>query len=125
MSRSVEEELIRHYFGTFNRHDIDEIMAYFHDHAVVIDMEGVRHEGRAAVQRYYEGLLAIAPDGRCQIRSILSQAGTGMVEFLFTGTDRQTGQSIKAIGAEVIELADEKFTAIRVYYRPADSRDEP
>src|SRR5215216_4092131 len=98
MSRSVEEELIHRYFGAFNRHDLDGVMACFHAQPVLTDMKGVRHEGRAAVQRYYEDIMAIAPDGRCEIRSILGQAGTGMVEALFTGTDRRTEQSIKAIG---------------------------
>lgn len=125
MSRSVEEELIQRYFDAFNCHDIDAVMACFHEQPDFIDMEGVRHEGRATIQRYYEDILAIFPDGRCQIRTMLGQAGTGMVEALFTGTDRRTGQSIKAIGAEVITLADGKVKAVRDYRRLTASPDEP
>lgn len=125
MTRSVEEELIQRYFDAFNRHDLDGVMACFHEHPRFIDMQGVRHEGRAAIQRYYEDILAIAPDGRCTIRSILGQAGIGMVEALFSGTDRRTGRSIRAIGTEVIEFADGKVTGVRDYRRLTDSPDEP
>ena len=31
-----EERLIQHYFDAFNRHDIEGVMACFHDEAVLV-----------------------------------------------------------------------------------------
>ena len=125
MSRSVEEDLIRRYFDAFNRHDVDGVMSCFHDEPVLIDMEGVRHEGRAAIRRRYEYEFSSVPDGRCEMRTVLGQGGAGMAESLFTGTHARSGRSIMAIGAEVIEFADGRFKTIRDYHRLTDSRDEP
>jgi ketosteroid isomerase-like protein len=49
-----EEQLIRRYFQTFNRHNIEGVMACFHEHPVLVGADGKRIEGRAEVRRCYE-----------------------------------------------------------------------
>ncbi len=49
-----EEELIHRYFDAFNRHDIEAVMACFHDHALIVGGEDRRCEGRDAIRRQYE-----------------------------------------------------------------------
>jgi ketosteroid isomerase-like protein len=118
----VEEELIQRYFDAFNRHDIEGVMACFDDQPLLVDMKGVRHEGRAALRRRYEHEFATFPDGRCEMRTVTGQAGCGMAESLFLGTHIRSGQSVRAIGAEVIEFADGKIKEIRDYHRATDER---
>jgi ketosteroid isomerase-like protein len=57
-----EEQLIHRYFDAFNRHDIEGVMACFHDHPVIVDGEGRRFAGREEVRRSYE--TSFAPYGR-------------------------------------------------------------
>jgi hypothetical protein len=40
-----EEELIQRYFDAFNRHDIEGVMACFHDEAVLVAPNGKRCAG--------------------------------------------------------------------------------
>ncbi len=44
-----EEELIKRYFDAFNQHDIEGVMACFHEHPVIVDPTGKRLEGRDVV----------------------------------------------------------------------------
>lgn len=122
MSQSSEEELIQRYFDAFNRHDIDAVMACFHDEPLLIDMEGGRHDGREAVRRRYEYDFASFPDARCEMRTVTGHAGCGMAESLFVGAHARSGQSVTAIGAEVFEFADGKIKALRDYHRMAAPR---
>ena len=45
-----EEQLIQRYFDAFNRHDIEGVMACFHDDPVIVDAEGRRLAGRLALR---------------------------------------------------------------------------
>jgi taurine dehydrogenase small subunit len=117
MFRSSEEVLIQRYFDAFNRHEIDSVIACFHDEPLLIDMKGGLHDGREAVRRFYEHEFARFPDGRCEMRMVTGQAGCGMAEWLFVGTHGRSGQSVTAIGAEVFEFADGKVKALREYHR--------
>ena len=62
-----EEELIQCYFDAFNSHDIEGVMACFHENAVMVDATGTRFEGREEVRRHYEN--RIRPDARLPLRS--------------------------------------------------------
>ena len=63
-----EEQLIQRYFDAFNRHDIEGVMACYHEQPVLISPTGKRCEGRKAVRRSYETEFAMFPDGRCDLR---------------------------------------------------------
>jgi hypothetical protein len=48
-----EEQLIRRYFQTFNRHNIEGLMDCFHEHPVLVGADGKQIEGRAEVRRCF------------------------------------------------------------------------
>ncbi len=124
-----EEELIQRYFDAFNRHDLEGVMACFHNDPVIVDASGVRFEGRAEVQRHYETGFASMPDCRCDLQMMTGNSGHGVAESIFHGTRPRFNRVIEAIGAEVIEFAGGKIKEIRDYHRPlpakADSPDSP
>jgi taurine dehydrogenase small subunit len=117
-----EEQLIQRYFDAFNRHDIEGVMACFHEQPVIVDGEGRRFEGREAVRRSYETSFALFPDGRCDLRSCTGNDGRGMAESLFHGTRPREGRVVEAIGAEVMEIVDGKIKEIRDYHRPVPAK---
>ena len=49
-----EEQLIQRYFDAFNRHDIEGVMACYHEEPVLVSPEGKRCVGHAEVRRSYE-----------------------------------------------------------------------
>jgi len=116
-----EEKLIQQYFDAFNRHDVDAVMACFHDQPVLVGVGGKRCEGREAVRQSYESELGIFPDGHCELRLCTGNNGRGVAESYFTGT-RAEGNRVEAIGAEVMEIVDGKIKEIRDYHQPLPSK---
>jgi ketosteroid isomerase-like protein len=112
-----EEVLLRMYVDRFNAHDIEAVMDCFDDDAVVIDHEGRRFEGRDAIRGFYEWQFRVIPDGRCELRHVVSQPGSGMAETRFIGTVSQTGKTVEALGPEVATFAGNKIKELRDYHR--------
>lgn len=119
MAQTAEEELIDRYFDAFNRHDIDGVMACFHDDITLVGDGGVRTQGTEAVRDFYEHEFKTFPDGRCELRLKTGQNGRGVAESLFLGTSRD-GRAIRALGAEVIEFKDGQISEIRDYHKLTD-----
>jgi ketosteroid isomerase-like protein len=119
---TVEEELIQRYFDAFNSHDIEGVMACFHENPVVVDATGTRLEGREEVRQDYETGFALMPDCRCDLRMLIGNSGRGVAESYFHGTRPRYGKLIEAIGAEVIEIVDERIKEIRDYHRALPSK---
>jgi hypothetical protein len=115
-----EEDIIQRYFEAFNNHDLDGVIACFHQEPVVVDSNGRRHEGVDAVRRLYRFQFSLAADGRCDLRSLVGNDGRGMAESLYHGTLDRDGTAIKALGAEVFEFADGRIKEIRDHHRVLD-----
>jgi len=109
-----EEQLIQRYFDAFNRHDLEGVIACFHEHAVLIG-NGRRVEGIAEVRRSYETEFAAYPDAHCELRVCTGNSGKGVAESYFTGTRHE--KLVEAIGAEVMEIVDGKIKEIRDYHQ--------
>jgi ketosteroid isomerase-like protein len=116
-----EEELIKRYFDAFNRHDIEAVMACYHDEPVLVAPNGKRCEGRSAVRKSYESEFAMFPDGHCDLRTCTGNTGKGVAESFFTGTREGHGR-VEAIGAEVMEIVDGKIKEIRDYHHAVQSK---
>ena len=112
-----EEQLIRRYFQTFNRHNIEGVMDCFHENPALVEADGTRIEGRAEVRRCYEASFAAFPDGRCQLRMCTGNDGHAVAESRFLGTRQRDGKVVEEIGAEVLEIADGKIKVIRDYHK--------
>ncbi len=121
---TLEEQLIKRYFDAFNQHDIEGVMACFHDEAVLVGPNGKRLVGRAEVRRSYETEFALFPDAHCELRVCTGNSGRGVAESYFTGT-RAEQKRIEAIGAEVMEMVDGKIKEIRDYHQPVPSKAAP
>jgi len=110
-----EEQLIKRYFDAFNRHDLEGVVACFHEKAVLVGPNGRRTEGIAEVRRSYETEFAAYPDAHCELRVCTGNSGQGVAESYFTGTRHE--KLIEAIGAEVMEIVDGKIKEIRDYHQ--------
>jgi len=121
---TLEEQLIKRYFDAFNQHDIEGVMACFHDEAVLVGPNGKRLVGRAEVRRSYETEFALFPDAHCELRVCTGNSGRVVAESYFTGT-RAEQKRIEAIGAEVMEMVDGKIKEIRDYHQPVPSKAAP
>ena len=117
-----EEELIQRYFDAFNRHDIEAVMACFHEDPTTVGPDERRYQGRDEVRRQYETEFALMPDCRCDLRLFTGNSGRAVAESYFFGTRPRSGKVVEAIGAEVIEMVDGKIKEIRDYHRPLPAK---
>jgi taurine dehydrogenase small subunit len=120
MARSTDGEQIERYFAAFNAHDLEGVMACFHDRPVIVGSDGSRYEGTAAIRSLYAEQFAIVPDGRCELRALVGSDGHGAAESFFHGTRSRDGRPIKALGVEMFELMDGRIREIRVYHRSVE-----
>jgi hypothetical protein len=118
---TLEEQLIRRYFDAFNRHDVDGVVACFHDEAVLVGPNGKRLTGIAEVRRSYEKEFALFPDAHCELRLCTGNSGRGVAESYFTGT-RSERTRVEAIGAEVMKILDGKIKEIRDYHQSVPAK---
>jgi taurine dehydrogenase small subunit len=117
-----EEELIQRYFDAFNRHDIEAVMACFHEDPATVGPDERRYQGRDEVRRQYETEFALMPDCRCDLRLFTGNSGRAVAESYFFGTRPRSGKVVEAIGAEVIEIVNGKIKEIRDYHRPLPAK---
>jgi taurine dehydrogenase small subunit len=115
-----EEQLIGRYFDAFNRHDLEAVVACFHEEAVLVSPNGKRLVGIAEVRRSYETEFALFPDAHCELRVCTGNNGSGVAESYFTGTRHE--RRIEAVGAEVMEIVDGKIKEIRDYHQSVPSK---
>jgi len=111
-----EEHLLRWYFQTFNRHNIDGVIDCFHANPVLVGADGSRIEGRDAVRWCYEASVTAFPDSRCQLRTYTGNDGRAVAESRFMGTRQRDGHVVEAVGAEVLEIVDGTIQEICNYH---------
>ena len=92
-----EEHLIQRYLNAFNRHDIEGVMACFHDHTLVIDAQGHHIAGQDAVRRYYETSFALFPDGRCDLACSPAMMARVWQSPSFMAADRRRAKSLRRV----------------------------
>src|SRR5262245_25162744 len=112
-----EEQALRSYVASFNRHDLEAVLACFVDDPVIDDMAGTRYEGRDQVRKFYEFQFGLFPDGRCDINAISGHAAAGMAETVFHDTHAKSGRVVSACGPEVVEFVGTKIKELRDYHR--------
>jgi hypothetical protein len=113
-----ERELIERYFAAFNRHDLDGVLACFHQHATIVGSDGSRYDGLGAVRSLYAEQFAIIPDGRCNLRWVAAVDGKTDAESLFEGTRARDGRPIRVIGLERFAFLDGRIKEIHVHHCP-------
>ncbi len=106
---------------SFNRHDLDAIMEYFHDDCVFYMPRGEGPRGdcytgkeqvRAGLATRFEGI----PDVHYGNDSHWSCGSLGVSEWTLTGT-RKTGDRIEVRGVDLLEFRDGKITRKDSYWK--------
>src|SRR5215217_1186482 len=106
----VTVEKLEQILDAFNRHDLDAIMAFFADDAVVEmprgpDPWGSRAEGKAAVREALAGRFAGIPDVHYSEDRHWVCGHRGVSEWLLTGTTT-AGERIAVRGCDLWEFRD-------------------
>lgn len=111
---TVTEETLKSCLEAFNRHDLDEIMTFFADHAV-LDMPRGRHPWgtRAQGREEVRALLATRFEGIPNVRYSDDRhfvcRDRGVSEWLLTGTTRD-GREVRVRGCDLFEFDEGRIT---------------
>jgi len=108
--QSVTVETLQSVLDAFNRHDLDAIMTYFHEDAVLEtphgpDSWGTRFEGKAAVRDGLSGRFKGIPDVHYGEDRHCVCDDRGLSEWLLTGT-MTSGERIAVRGCDLFEFRD-------------------
>jgi ketosteroid isomerase-like protein len=124
MPSEVTLDTLRGFLDAFNRHDLDAIMAYFHDDCVFYMPRGKgprgdrcvgKQEVRAGLSIRFEGI----PDVHYGEDAHWTCGSLGVSEWTLTGT-RKSGGSIEVRGVDLLEFRDGKVTRKDSFWKIRD-----
>lgn len=114
MAPEVTIDVLKGFLDAFNRHDLDDIMGYFHDDCVFYMPRGQsprgdrfvgKHEVRAGLSKRFEGI----PDVHYGDDTHWACGSFGVSEWTLTGT-RKDGRQIAVRGVDLLEFRDGRIT---------------
>jgi len=122
-------EVAGRYFKGINNHDLKAIEQLLHPEIeVTVTTIGVR-QGRQAVLEFMQNLFTAFPDHREEIRNMVAQGSTVVVEVATRGTQRgplqkfdksstqpPTNKLVENIGVDVLEVEGDQIRRARIYY---------
>lgn len=74
------DAVIRNYFASFVKSDVDELTSFFTDDAVYVDGPRGVHRGIDAIRAEFEAIVQIVPSTTVDIKALVANGGTVMVE---------------------------------------------
>jgi predicted ester cyclase len=122
-------EVAERYFKSANNRDLKAIEQLLHpDIHVTVGTIGVE-EGRQAVLESMQKQFTAFPDGRAEIRNMVAQGSTVVVEYAIRGTQSgplqkfdksstqpPTNKLLENIGVDVLEVEGDQIRRVRTYY---------
>jgi len=124
MANEVNLDTLKGFLDAFNRHDLDAIMAYFHDDCVFYMPRGKsprgdryvgKQEVRAGLATRFEGI----PDVHYGEDTHWTCGNFGVSEWTLSGT-MKTGASIEVRGVDLLEFRDGKVTRKDSFWKILD-----
>jgi steroid delta-isomerase-like uncharacterized protein len=116
------EEIAREYFEAWNMRDFDRIAALVADDAEIIDFDGTVEHGREGARHQSERYATAFPDGRLEIKRIVTAGDTAVAELVGRGTNDgpfgdmpATHRSAELPFCDVLTFEDEKIVRDRQY----------
>ena len=121
---AITAETLERVLAAFNRHDLDAIMAFFAEDAVLEtprgpDAWGRRFVGKAAVREGLAARFAGIPDVHYAEDRHWVSAGRGVSEWLLTGTTT-AGERIAVRGCDLWEFRDGQVVRKDSYWKIVD-----
>jgi steroid delta-isomerase-like uncharacterized protein len=117
-------EVARAIFDAVSKKRLDDAMAYVAEDAVDDFVAIGRFEGKAAIRRFFDELLAAFPTFEMIVERIVGDDSTAVVQWRasgdFTGGPFQgvepTGKHVEIRGVEVMEIVDGSVRHNTIYY---------
>jgi steroid delta-isomerase-like uncharacterized protein len=116
------EEIAREYFEAWNRREFGRIAELVADDAEIIDFDGTVDRGPTGAREQSERYAAAFPDGKLEIKQIVTSGETAIAELVGRGTNDgplgelpATHKSVELPFCDVLTIRDGKVVRDRQY----------
>jgi steroid delta-isomerase-like uncharacterized protein len=116
------EEIAREYIEAWNRRDFNRIEALVSDDAEIVDFDGSVGRGRAGARAVSELYATAFPDGKIEIKRIVTSGDTAFAEVVGRGTNDgpfgdvpATHKTAELPFVNVLTIRDDKVIVDRQY----------
>jgi steroid delta-isomerase-like uncharacterized protein len=118
---SAEGQLLSSYEAAWSAHDAEKVAAYFTNDATYEDVTlGEVHRGRSAIKAFAQGTFDMLPGYTIKPRSLVLGQGSAAVEWVMSGTYRETGKSFSVRGVSVMQFENGKIRHNSDYWNMAE-----
>lgn len=120
--------VIEGYFQAFNRHDVDTLVNFYADDAVMEDPESpAPSRGRTAIREHFQQMFSMIPDVQDHVKNTVIQNNKVAVEFVSTGTvsskkEGEKGNPFTLPVVSILEFKNGKIVRKATYYDTAAVR---
>jgi ketosteroid isomerase-like protein len=108
---------LKAFADAWNRHDIDGLMQHMAPGGVFISSSGARVEGSAAVREAFAGIFTSFPDAHWQDDTHFVSGNRGVSEWVFSGTDAESGATVRERGCDLFTFQDGKIIVKDTYLK--------
>ncbi len=120
MAPATVPAALQQWTDAFNAHNADKIVAMFTKDGVHEDVAtGTLVKGPTQIKAFLQGLFTAVPDGHIDLVNGWVQAGHGVMEWVFSGTDAgllKTGKKFSSRGITSLDMDGTLFTRTVDYY---------
>lgn len=116
---TANETIARRWFDAFNAHDLDALLALYHDHAEHYSPKLKQRDpatygrvkGKAALRAWWREAFDRLPSLRYEVRSLTANPRRVFMEYV-----RHVGGEGDLLVGEVLEISEGRIHASRVYH---------
>ena len=115
-----EKRVVEQMFAGWNLRDADKVAAAFSENAAYEDVTaGHIGRGRGEVRSWAAGAFEVFENFKIEIVSSSFHNGNGVVEWIWTGTDKgihKTGKNFSVRGVSIVEIRKGKILRYKEFY---------
>ena len=112
-----DKRIVEQMFTGWNSRDPDKVAAAFSEDAVYEDVTADHiSRGRAEVRKWAAGAFEVFENFKMEIVSSSFHTGSGVVEWIWSGTDKGIGKNFSVRGVSIVEIRKGKILRCKEFY---------
>ena len=112
-----DKRIVEQMFTGWNSRDPDKVAAAFSEDAVYEDVTADHiSRGRAEVRKWAAGAFEVFENFKMEIVSSSFHTGSGVVEWIWSGTDKGIGKNFSVRGVSIVEIRKGKILRYKEFY---------